>query len=81
MFDCLFTNIPLSVSSKSFVPKSGTSGFLDLINNQPTAKTPKATKGFILPKKLNAFTALNTFVTLPTAFLKLLPRPFMLYPI
>ena len=44
LFDCLFNKIPLSVSSKSFVPKSGTSGLSDLENNnQPIAKTPKAT--------------------------------------
>ena len=43
LLDCLFNNIPLSVSSKSFVPKSGTSGFIDLENNQPIANTPKAT--------------------------------------
>ena len=51
--------------------------FIDIIKPEPL----KATKGFILPKKLNALTALNTFVTLLNALLKRLPKPIMLYPI
>ena len=44
--DCLLSNIPLSKSSNSLVPKSGISGTLGL-NTQPKNKdTPKDTKGF-----------------------------------
>ena len=70
LFDCLLSSIPRSCCSKSLVPKSGTSGgFIDRINNQPTANTPKATNGFTLLKNLPILTTLDTaFATPTTAF-------------
>ena len=59
LLDCLFTKIPRSVSSKSMVPKSGTSGFCDLLNNHPVANIPKVTI-WIKTLPLNILTALNT---------------------